>query len=158
MPLVENSPKTELELKASLEMSATVWLYPMDLTESINPRAEYATPFELRQVGVIDQPLTSDDRRCTEVWHDPTLYSCVRCLRRGASLRGWPPHYPKEVRGDEAHRFPNLRCWHVPEPKLQSGIFFRLSPKTAAEVSYNPPSHSLSDLPGRPPPAQNPHQ
>lgn len=35
MPLVENSPRTELELKASLEMSAAVWLDPMDLTESI---------------------------------------------------------------------------------------------------------------------------
>lgn len=32
MPLVENSPKTELELKASLEMSTEVRLDPTNVT------------------------------------------------------------------------------------------------------------------------------
>jgi hypothetical protein len=30
----------------------------------------------------------------------------------------WPPHYPKVMRGDEAHRIPNLRCWHAQEQVL----------------------------------------
>lgn len=58
------------------------------------------------------------------------------------------------VRPTEA---PNLRVG-TPKTEVLVGIVLRLAPKTAAEVSYNPPSHSLSDLPGRPPPAQIPHQ
>jgi len=46
----------------------------------------------------------------------------------------------------------------TPKNKFLEGMVLRLAPKTVAEVSYNPPSHSLSDLPGRPPPAQDPHQ
>jgi hypothetical protein len=42
----------------------------------------------------------------------------------------------------------------TPKNKFLDGIFSRLAPKTVAEVSYNPPSHSLSDLPDRPPPAR----
>jgi len=34
-----------------------------------------------------------------------------------------------------------------PKPKFRIGIVLRLAPKTAAKVSYNPPSHSISDLP-----------
>lgn len=45
----------------------------------------------------------------------------------------------------------------TPKNKFLEGMVLRLAPKTVAEVSYNPPSHSLSDLPGRPPPAQDPH-
>lgn len=42
---------------------------------------------------------------------------------------------------------PQLTQLARPEPRLRIGIVLRLSPKAAAEVSYNPPSHSLSDLP-----------
>lgn len=39
------------------------------------------------------------------------------------------------------------KAHRAPKPEFRIGIVLRLSPKTAAEVSYNPPSHSLSDLP-----------
>lgn len=118
VPLVEVGPKTDFYPGANSKMSTAVWLNPTNLTVSVIPRAKFATLLDLQQVGGIFQNLTSIGRRCTEVRHNPTLFSCIRCLRRGARMRVWPPHYPKVVRGDEAHRIPNLRCWHAQEQVL----------------------------------------
>jgi len=72
-------------------------------------------------------------------------------------MRVWPPHRPKVTRGDEAHQSPTYVVG-TPRTEVLDGIVLRLAPKTIAEVSYNPPSHSLSDLLDRPPPVQDPHQ
>lgn len=106
------------DLRASSKMSAAVRLNPTSLT-----------------VPVI---LEQSSRLCSAANKLEAFASSLRRLADGALRFGatqhiaaviaaseevpecdfWPPHYPKVMRGDEAHRVPSLRCWHVQEQVL----------------------------------------
>jgi len=90
-----------------------VWLDPTDLTVSVILEQSSRLSSNSNKLESFASGFTSIGRRHAQVRRNPTLYSCVRCLRRGARMRVWPPHYPKVMRGDEAHQVPNLRCWHA---------------------------------------------
>ena len=145
VPPVEFGPKTELDLKASLEISTEVWLDPVDLSGSDQPRIENAssirTPDKLEPFF---RWFYVDWSTALKVWRDPTRYSRVHCLRGGASCDSGQPQIPKEC---GVLRPTNSPTYVVGTPKTEvlDGIVLRLSPKTAAEVCYNPPSHSLSE-------------
>jgi hypothetical protein len=157
VPPVEDSPETDFDLRASSKMSAAVRLNPTDLT----------VPVTLEQ----------SSRLCSASNKLEAFASSLRRLADGALRCGATQRISavfaasEEVpECDSGHRT-SLRWCEVmrltesptcvvgtPKNKFLGGMVLRLAPKTAAEVSYNPPSHSLSDLPGRPPPAQDPHQ
>jgi hypothetical protein len=121
---------------------------PDELNGVRPPRAEFAgsarTP---TRSWSHCQHFTSVGRRCAEVWHNPARHSCAQLPpKRGWNAKFRPTLHPKVRRGDEAHRAPTYVVG-TPETEVSDGIVLRLSPKAVAEVSYNPPSHSLSDLP-----------
>jgi len=153
VPLVEVRSEDQLLPWSELQDERCGMAQPNGLNGARHPRSEFATLVDRQQVGGIFQHLTSNGRRRAKVWRYPTLFSCIRCLRRGARMRVWPPHTRRRCEVMRPTWSPTCVVG-TPKNKFLDGIFSRLTPKTVAEVSYNPPSHSLSDLPGRPPPAR----
>jgi len=144
-------------LRASPEVSAEVWLDPTDLTASVT--------------------LEKSSRLCSNSNKLELFAIDLRQLADGALRFGTTQHFPAVFAASEevpecesGNRISRRGCVVIrhtgsptyvvgtPKTEVLDGIVLRLAPKTAAEVSYNPPSISLLDLLGRPPPAQDPHQ
>jgi len=153
VPLVEVRSEDRLLPWSELQDERCGMAQPNELNGARHPRSEFATLFDRQQVGGIFQHFTS--------------------MADGALRFGATQHFSAVFAASEevpecesGHRNTRRRCEVMrptesptcvvgtPKNKFLDGIYLRLAPKTVAEVCYNPPSHSVSELPGRPPPAR----
>jgi len=118
VPLVEESPKTDFYLRASSKMSAEVWLNPTGLTVPVileQSSRLCSTSNKLEVFASILRRLADGALRFGATQHITAVFAASEEV---PECDFWPPHYPKVMRGDEAHRVPNLRCWHAQEQVL----------------------------------------
>jgi len=118
VPLVEESPKTNFYLRASSKMSATVWLNPTGLTVPVileQSSRLCSTSNKLEVFASSLRRLADGALRFGATQHITAVFAASEEV---PECEFWPPHYPKVVRGDKAHRVPNLRCWHAQEQVL----------------------------------------
>jgi hypothetical protein len=99
--------------RASPEVSAEVRLNPTDLTvpvilERSSRLRSNSNKLELFAIDL--RQLADDALRFGITQHITAVFAASGEVPECESGQ---PHYPKVMRGDEAHRFPNLRCWHA---------------------------------------------
>jgi hypothetical protein len=119
---------------------------PNGLNGAVDLARQFAAASAPQRIGVICQHLTSVGRRCA--WYGTTQHVTAML----AASEEEPGATLAETRDPKVRVVMRLTgsptcVVGTTEPKFRNGIVLRLSPKAAAEVSYNPPSHSLSDLP-----------
>jgi hypothetical protein len=129
-----------------LKVSTEVWLNPRELQASCVPRTGFAIPRTLppKRAGLPGFNVRGGRR--TQVWRDPALLSRAHCLGRGLPCLGC------RLRGrrcsDRSRCGPTSKQLALSGPVVPNEIVLRLTLKAATEVCCNPPSISISDLPG----------
>lgn len=106
------------DLRASSKMSAAVRLNPTDLTVPVileQSSRLCSTSNKLEVFASILRRLADGALRFGATQHITAVFAASEEVPE-CDFR--PPHYPKVMRGDEAHRIPNFRCWHAQEQVL----------------------------------------
>ena len=139
-------PVCLIPLGRILEESTEVWLNPRELQASCVPRTGFAVPRTLppKRSGLPGFNVRGGRR--TQVWRDPAHLSRAHCLGLGLPCLG------RRLRSrrcsDRSRCGPTSKQLALSGPVVPNEIILRLTLKAATEVSCNPPSISISDLPG----------
>jgi hypothetical protein len=128
-------------------VSAEVWLDPTELTESVTLDAKLATSFELQQVGVVVPVFSVSWPTAHSGLARPNTFQLCSLPPKRCQDAKLAMHDPKVGAWCLGPTGPPTSAVGAPRTEVPVGIVLRLAPKTAAEVCYNPPSHSLSELP-----------
>lgn len=130
----------------TLEVSTEVRLDPRELQASCVPRTGLAVPrtFPPKRSGLPGFYVRGGRR--TQVWRDPAHFSRAHCL--GHSLPCLRCRLRCRPCSDRSRCDPTSKQLALSGPVVPNEIVSRLALKAATEVCCNPPSISISDLPG----------
>lgn len=129
-----------------LEVSTKVWLNPLDFRRPACPERDSRSLEPCRRNGQACQGLTSeadDALRCGVTQHISVVLTAL-----GAVSRAWGAGCEAARCSNRSRCGPTLKLLALPGPVVPNEIFLRLTLKAATEVCCNPPSISISDLPG----------